>query len=272
MKRIFNRPSLYLLNVSEKMLTVQVVVSLVWLIVCGSADLEFWSCTSNSDCLNGGNCSLPDGRCVCDSDFDGINCQLKVGTCIDSDCYNGGSCFQLSPNTYKCLCPYSYDGTFCETPYNFMELGMQLIKRNYLFQAFIIVVVITTIAGYVFMIRKAHRLIKREYVDRNVRKFVSQRIEGELVKRKEVKPVKIKSSSIASIFRRSSAVNNTLDVKRKSIFDGNVRALKKESLSAQPNKAPRKEAVVAKDTKRIGKKVCRRKLSKKKNVIAGSQK
>ncbi|KRY28975.1 Sorting nexin-2, partial [Trichinella spiralis] len=180
-------------NISEKMLTVQVVVSLVWLIVCGSADLEFWSCTSNSDCLNGGNCSLPDGRCVCDSDFDGINCQLKVGTCIDSDCYNGGSCFQLSPNTYKCLCPYSYDGTFCETPYNFMELGMQLIKRNYLFQAFIIVVVITTIAGYVFMIRKAHRLIKREYVDRNVRKFVSQRIEGELVKRKEVKPASKRS-------------------------------------------------------------------------------
>ncbi|XP_003371990.1 conserved hypothetical protein [Trichinella spiralis] len=243
-------------RISEKMLTVQVVVSLVWLIVCGSADLG--GLVSNICCsrftltlvlklyfrilvvhieLGLLEWRLPDGRCVCDSDFDGINCQLKVGTCIDSDCYNGGSCFQLSPNTYKCLCPYSYDGTFCETPYNFMELGMQLIKRNYLFQAFIIVVVITTIAGYVFMIRKAHRLIKREYVDRNVRKFVSQRIEGELVKRKEVKPVKIKSSSIASIFRRSSAVNNTLDVKRKSIFDGNVRALKKESLSAQPIKA-----------------------------------
>ncbi|KRZ52593.1 Sorting nexin-2 [Trichinella nativa] len=126
---------------SEKMLTVQIVVSLVWLIICGSANLEFWSCKSNSDCLNGGNCSLPDGRCVCDSGFDGMNCQLKVGTCSGSECHHGGSCFQLSPNTYKCLCPYSYDGTFCETPYNFMELGIQLIKR------------------YVFMIRKDSKRI-----------------------------------------------------------------------------------------------------------------
>ncbi|KRX72913.1 Sorting nexin-2 [Trichinella sp. T6] len=122
-------------RISEKMLTVQIVVSLVWLIICGSANLEFWSCKSNSDCLNGGNCSLPDGRCVCDSGFD------EVGTCSGSECHHGGSCFQLSPNTYKCLCPYSYDGTFCETPYNFMELGIQLIKR------------------YVFMIRKDSKRI-----------------------------------------------------------------------------------------------------------------
>ncbi|KRY15196.1 Versican core protein [Trichinella patagoniensis] len=257
-------------RISEKMLTVQIVVSLVWLIICGSANLEFWSCKSNSDCLNGGNCSLPDGRCVCDSGFDGMNCQLKVGTCNGSECHNGGSCFQLSPNTYKCLCPYSYDGTFCETPYNFMELGIQLIKRNYLFQAFIIAVVITTIVGYVFMIRKAHRLIKRAYVDRNVRKFISQGIQKESVKEKEISVRSIKSSA-ASVFRRSSDIN-MLGVKRQSFFDGNVRALKKESLSGQPIKAPRKEAVMGKDTKRIGKKVCRRKLSKKKSVISASQK
>ncbi|KRX20487.1 Sorting nexin-2, partial [Trichinella nelsoni] len=258
-------------NISEKMLTVQIVVSLVWLTICGSTDLEFWSCTSNSDCLNGGNCSLPDGRCECDFGFDGMNCQLKVGTCSGSECQNGGSCFQLSLNTYKCLCPYLYDGTFCETPYNFMELGIQLVKRNYLFQAFIIVAVITTIMGYVIMIRKAHRLIKREYVDRNVRKFLSQRTEKELVQRKAAKPLVIKSSSAASIFRRSSDIS-VLGVKRKSFFDGNVCALKNKSLSGQPIKAPRKEAAMAKDTKRIGKKVCRRKLSKKKTVIAGSQK
>ncbi|KRX40226.1 Protocadherin Fat 1 [Trichinella murrelli] len=178
------------IRISEKMLTVQIVVSLVWLIICGSANLEFWSCKSNSDCLNGGNCSLPDGRCVCDSGFDGMNCQLKVGTCSGSECHHGGSCFQLSPNTYKCLCPYSYDGTFCETPYNFMELGIQLIKRNYFFQAFIIAVVITTIVGYVFMIRKAHRLIKRAYVDRNVRKSISQGIKKEPVKQEETRSIK----------------------------------------------------------------------------------
>ncbi|KRY48804.1 Protocadherin Fat 1 [Trichinella britovi] len=152
--------------ISEKMLTVQIVVSLVWLIICGSANLEFWSCKSNSDCLNGGNCSLPDGRCVCDSGFD------EVGTCSGSECHHGGSCFQLSPNTYKCLCPYSYDGTFCETPYNFMELGIQLIKR------------------YLFMIRKAHRLIKRAYVDRNVRKSISQGIQKEPVKQEETRSIK----------------------------------------------------------------------------------
>ncbi|OUC41764.1 EGF-like domain protein, partial [Trichinella nativa] len=176
----------------------------------------------------------------------------EVGTCSGSECHHGGSCFQLSPNTYKCLCPYSYDGTFCETP-------------------FIIAVVITTIVGYVFMIRKAHRLIKRAYVDKNVRKSISQGIQKESVKQEETRSIVIKSSSFDSIFRRSSGIN-ALGVKRPSFFDGKVLALQKESLSGQPINTPRKEAVMEKDTKKIGKKVCRRKLNKKKSVISASQK
>jgi len=97
---------------------------------------EETSCSSDSECLNGGHCQADgdilndsnhpdvfDSNCICDQAYTGHYCeQPKVANpptvCgVDEDCQNGGKCnYSVDTNTPlgRCECPVTHYGFRCE--------------------------------------------------------------------------------------------------------------------------------------------------------------
>lgn len=108
---------------------------------CGCAfnncQTTFVSCTVVYNCVNGGGCSLFDGKCKCPPGYSGQYCELKilpnstisfknvtsttisgnstmtsfVNCNIVNNCVNGGGCSLLDG---ACKCPPGYSGQYCE--------------------------------------------------------------------------------------------------------------------------------------------------------------
>ena len=77
-------------------------------------------CKSDSDCLNGGTCTLPAGNCKCLNGFSEDNCGLVVcppgnSKVLHSTCSNNGMCRQTQINSpkFECFCETSFTGNDC---------------------------------------------------------------------------------------------------------------------------------------------------------------
>ncbi|CAC5398487.1 Fibropellin-3 [Mytilus coruscus] len=62
------------------------------------------------NCING-TCS--DGKCICETGFEGSLCQHNIDNCKDMPCQHGGTCTDMI-NSYDCHCATGYDGDNCE--------------------------------------------------------------------------------------------------------------------------------------------------------------
>ncbi|XP_031558160.1 protocadherin Fat 4-like [Actinia tenebrosa] len=99
--------------------------------------VDYTPCSTNSPCLNGGECSseiqatgntfavntIPlvflsadfawRYTCRCKPGFTGSKCEQNMNDCDPNPCQHGGSCLK-NQNTFKCVCPGGYTGSLCE--------------------------------------------------------------------------------------------------------------------------------------------------------------
>lgn len=70
---------------------------------------------TSSSCFNGGTCvdGINSFTCLCPPGFTGSYCQHDVNECDSRPCLHGGTC-QDSYGTYKCTCPQGYTGLNCQ--------------------------------------------------------------------------------------------------------------------------------------------------------------
>ncbi|XP_023392229.1 neurogenic locus notch homolog protein 1 [Pteropus vampyrus] len=70
---------------------------------------------ASSSCFNGGTCvdGINSFTCLCPPGFTGSYCQHDVNECDSRPCLHGGTC-QDSYGTYKCSCPQGYTGLNCQ--------------------------------------------------------------------------------------------------------------------------------------------------------------
>lgn len=73
------------------------------------------SLPASSSCFNGGTCvdGINSFTCLCPPGFTGSYCQHDVNECDSRPCLHGGTC-QDSYGTYKCTCPQGYTGLNCQ--------------------------------------------------------------------------------------------------------------------------------------------------------------
>lgn len=84
-------------------------------------EVNIIECMENT-CLNGGTCvdKINDFECRCVAGFVGQLCQTNVDDCENRPCANGGVCFDLS-NDFMCQCAPGFNGKDCRTNINECE-------------------------------------------------------------------------------------------------------------------------------------------------------
>ncbi|XP_061173496.1 macrophage mannose receptor 1-like [Saccostrea echinata] len=70
-------------------------------------------CQHHGTCISYGVSDSPYYRCVCDSMWNGSNCERKVPQCQFQPCKNGGSCMEVKDD-FMCHCPSKFVGKTCE--------------------------------------------------------------------------------------------------------------------------------------------------------------
>lgn len=70
---------------------------------------------TSSSCFNGGTCvdGINSFTCLCPPGFTGSYCQHDVNECDSRPCLHGGTCHD-SYGTYTCTCPQGYTGLNCQ--------------------------------------------------------------------------------------------------------------------------------------------------------------
>lgn len=70
---------------------------------------------ASSSCFNGGTCvdGINSFTCLCPPGFTGSYCQHDVNECDSRPCLHGGTC-QDSYGAYRCTCPQGYTGLNCQ--------------------------------------------------------------------------------------------------------------------------------------------------------------
>jgi len=75
------------------------------------------TCTVDTDCAHGGQCSgtAPNRACSCLPGWSGIDCNVKEGVCtVSADCTHGGQCVGTAPSR-TCQCVPGWSGPLCGT-------------------------------------------------------------------------------------------------------------------------------------------------------------
>lgn len=77
-----------------------------------------------SSCFNGGTCvdGINTFTCLCPAGFTGSYCEHNINECDSKPCLNGGTC-QDSYGTYKCTCPQGYTGLNCQVEEAWAVMG-----------------------------------------------------------------------------------------------------------------------------------------------------
>ncbi|KRZ21280.1 Sorting nexin-2 [Trichinella pseudospiralis] len=281
-------------QIARKMFKSAIFVSMLGLLICATADEDVWSCQTDSDCWNGGNCTTVGSRntCVCSPEFAGQRCHWKFGNCNELDCQNGGSCDQIESVAYRCLCSGLYEGTFCEKPFTFRELWVQWVKRNTVFVFYSIVVFIIMMGLSLFLIYKINDLLESGRLIESIQKKSLLKLDKAAARRK-MKSVSalreaIRAYSAENAVVRSAATKKTVlsfiaarkakmfpDVtisgyNRIGVFSKHSSTATKPLLLKEKMKALRERRAVRECPKRVGKTV--KNSFNKLRVISGFQK
>lgn len=77
-----------------------------------------------SSCFNGGTCvdGINTFTCLCPAGFTGSYCEHNINECDSKPCLNSGTC-QDSYGTYKCTCPQGYTGLNCQVEQAWAVMG-----------------------------------------------------------------------------------------------------------------------------------------------------
>ncbi len=68
-------------------------------------------------CQNGATCINLQDRyvCLCNSGFNGVNCQQVLNPCGNTSCLNGATCNQIAGMfDFNCTCAPGFTGKYCE--------------------------------------------------------------------------------------------------------------------------------------------------------------
>ncbi|UJR29646.1 hypothetical protein I4U23_017194 [Adineta vaga] len=81
-------------------------------------------CQMTNPCLNSGSCtnlSPSSYICMCIQGFIGSNCEIDIRPCQPWTCLNHGFCNETSPTTFQCECHSSYEGLHCESKIDYCQ-------------------------------------------------------------------------------------------------------------------------------------------------------
>ncbi|XP_060950209.1 cubilin [Limanda limanda] len=74
-------------------------------------------CQTNNPCVNGqcvATTSAPGYICICNSGWQGANCDQNINECSSNPCQNGGTCTD-GTNGFTCTCTAQWTGPICQT-------------------------------------------------------------------------------------------------------------------------------------------------------------
>lgn len=77
---------------------------------------QFMSPCSHHPCLNNATCydeNLTDFKCECQANYYGKNCENKIDICQNTTCSNNGYCKDVN-NQPKCICFSMFSGDSCQ--------------------------------------------------------------------------------------------------------------------------------------------------------------